>query len=194
MRVVCLTGGIGSGKSTVAQVFRRLGVPVFDSDSEAKLVYEQPEVRAAVIALAGEEVFEGNALRRDVLAAKVFSDEEALLRLNAIIHPAVRERWQYWLQAQSSPYVIREAAIMLETGSAADCDTIILVSAPEELRIRRVMQRDGVSEAQVRARLSKQWTDAQRREQVHVEWVNDGASLLLPEIVRFHESLIATTH
>jgi dephospho-CoA kinase len=193
MRVVCLTGGIGSGKSTVAQVFRSFGVPVFDSDSEAKLVYHQPDVRAAVIALAGEEVFEGNALRRDVLAAKVFSDEDALRRLNAIIHPAVRKRWQHWLEAQTAPYVIREAAIMLETGTAADCDTIILISAPEEIRIRRVMQRDCVDEAHVRARLSRQWTDAQRRERVHVEWVNDGASLLLPEIVKFHESLIATT-
>jgi dephospho-CoA kinase len=192
MRVVCLTGGIGSGKSTVAQVFRSLGVPVFDSDSEAKQVYLQPEVREAVIAFAGEDVFDGNALRRDVLAARVFNDEEALRRLNAIIHPAVRNRWQQWRDEQATPYVVREAAIMLETDTAADCDTIILVSAPEDMRIRRVMQRDGVDEAHVRARLSKQWTDEQRREKVQVEWINDGASLLLPEIVKFHESLIAT--
>jgi len=188
MKIVGLTGGIGSGKSTVARVFQILNTPVFDSDSVAKRAYFDDLIRHEVIALAGEEVYIGQDLQREVLATKVFNNADLLARLNALIHPWVADQWTKWLKAQTHPYVIREAAILLESGSHSDCDEIVLVSAPESLRIQRVMRRDGITDSHIQQRMSNQWTDDQRRPFVSHELVNDERRLIVPEVIQLHET------
>jgi len=184
---ICVTGGIGSGKSTICRVFEVWGVPVFRADEEARLAYNDPTIRKAVVELVGQDVFDGVHLDRKLLASRVFSNPDKLNQLNALIHPWVGERWKSWKLAQHTPYVIREAAILFEAGRADDCDKIVLVSAPEKLRIERVVKRDGVHEEEVRKRMTNQWDDARRRPFVHREWVNDNSNLLLPTLYEAHQ-------
>ena len=160
MKVVGLTGGIGSGKSTVARFFNELGVPVYIADQEARqLTDTDPEIRTAIIELLGKEAYQEDVLNRAFVASKVFANTHLLEALNAIIHPRVAKHFQDWLKRQHSPYVIKEAAILFESGSYKDCDHVILVQAPLEERIRRVMKRDGVAEEEVRARIANQWPE-----------------------------------
>lgn len=190
MRIVGLTGGIGSGKSTLARVFRVLGIPVFDSDQEARELYALPEVRREVGAIAGDDVFDQGHLLRGELARRVFTDPELLTRLNAIIHPRVQLRWTAWLTNQEAPYVVRETAILFESLTYLDCARIITISAPESLRIHRVMHRDGMSEEEVRRRMARQWTDPEREALATEVWINDDRHLLLPGLLQFHDQLI----
>lgn len=163
MIVVGLTGGIGSGKSTVGEMFSALGVPVYNSDREAKrLMGESEDIRAAVVALIGKEAYDGNRPQRSIIAAKAFADAELLSGLNAIIHPAVRHDFDVWRSKQSAPYLIQEAAILFENGSYSNFDKIILVCAPEEERIKRIMLRDGSSRRAVEARIAHQWKDSRK--------------------------------
>jgi len=161
-RIIGLTGGIGSGKSTVAKMFIDAGIPVYFADEASREIASRPEVSARIRQAFGDTFFKDGKLDRRQLAAYVFSDPDALGKLNGIIHPAVREDFSRWMLQQDKPWVIREAAILFESGSAADCDVIVTVTAPEEIRISRVMQRDGISREEVAARMARQWTDAQR--------------------------------
>lgn len=186
-----LTGGIGSGKSTVARVFAVLGVPVFDADGAGKRLLNDPgPERAAVIDAFGAELYVGGTLDRAALAAIVFSNEKALARLNAIVHPGVRRVFRAWAAEQAAPYVIMEAAILAETGGHHAFDRVVLVEAPEALRLQRVMQRDGVGEAAVRARMARQATDAQRAAIAHFTIHNDGRDLVIPQVLRIHQQLL----
>ena len=165
MKIVGLTGGIGSGKTTVARMFATLGIPVYNSDIEAKKLTQTSEkIRKELILLLGEEIFADGVLNRKLMANKIFNDNILLKKTNAIIHPKVAEHFRQWAAAQKTPYVIKEAAILFESGSAALCDVVIMVTAPEKERIRRVMERDGVSEEDVRARMDNQWSDAKKIE------------------------------
>lgn len=187
-KIIGLTGGIGSGKSTVAKVFATLGVPVFDADSVAKSIYdEDPELIQQMQTIWGEAIFSNHSLDKTKLAQLVFSDENELARLNALVHPRVKQKFHLWLQQQDARYVIREAAILIESGSHEDCDEIILVSAPEELRTLRVIKRSGLSEPEVKSRIKRQWTDEQRRPYCQHEIVNDEKELITPKIVALHE-------
>ena len=186
MKVIGLTGGIGSGKSTVARVFESLGYPVFDADKEALALYENdPTLLPEVVELFGEGILlpEG-LLNRMALATIVFSDESALKKLNALVHPRVAVRFEEWKNCQHASVVIREAAILFESGSDADCDAVIVVTAPEELRIQRVMQRNGISEAEVRARMARQWPESTLVERADEVIVNDDKTLVLPQVMR----------
>lgn len=188
MKVLGVTGGIGSGKSTVCRVFQTLGIPVYDADSRARRLYTSDAVlRGSVIEAFGEETYTGSQLNRKVLANMVFPDPAALARLNALVHPRVAADFAEWKTAASGPYVIREAAILFESGSHADCDRIVLVSAPEDVRISRVMERDGATEAEVRQRMERQWSDARKRVSCNFELVNDNRSLLTPSIEGIHQ-------
>lgn len=190
MFTVGLTGGIGSGKSTVAGIFGVLGIPVFVSDSEGRRLMEQETgVQADVIA-AFPSVRTPEGIDRKALASIVFGDPTALERLNSIIHPAVRESFRQWRERQQAPYVVNEAAILVETGGHKAMDHLVVVTAPEADRIARVMARDGVTEQQVRARLNNQITDAERNAAAHSTLVNDGRSLLIPQVVALHERLL----
>lgn len=164
MKTIGLTGGIGSGKSTVARVFETLGAPVFYADSVAKQAYELPHIEAQVRAQFGEETYGPEGVNKAFLAQTVFANAELLRRLEQIIHPYVAEKWKQFTQEhRAKPYVVKEAAILFETNGHETCDAVILVTAPEEDRILRVMKRDGTSYEAVKERMGKQWTDDQRR-------------------------------
>ncbi|MBM0657493.1 dephospho-CoA kinase [Capnocytophaga genosp. AHN8471] len=163
MMVVGLTGGIGSGKSTIAKAFAALGIAVFNSDEQAKaLIANNAQVKKHIIAAFGEEAYQNGEYNRAYIAQIVFNNSEKLAILNGIVHPALAKYFNQWAKKQTSPYVLKEAAILFESGSYKDCDYIITVTAPEEVRIARVMARDHCTEAQVHARMAQQWSDAQR--------------------------------
>ena len=163
MMVIGLTGGIGSGKSTIAKEFATLGIAVFNSDEQAKvLIANDAQVKKRIIAAFGEEAYQNGEYNRAYIAQIVFNNSEKLAILNGIVHPALAKYFKQWAKKQTSPYVLKEAAILFESGSYKDCDYIITVTAPEEVCIARVMARDHCTETQVRARMTQQWSDAQR--------------------------------
>lgn len=160
MKIVGLTGGIGSGKSTVAKMFRELGVPVYDSDEEAKkLMVSSTEVKEAIIELLGNEAYKDDVLDRAFIAGKVFKDPELLQQLNAIVHPAVRAHFLKWVQKKAVPYVIQETALIFENGVQDKYDYTLLITSPKEIRLQRVMDRDEVGEQQVLERMKNQIAD-----------------------------------
>ena len=163
MKVVGLTGGIGSGKSTIARLFAALGIAVYDSDTEAKkLINASAEIKKRIVEVFGAEAYAEGVYNPAYMADIVFRNPDKLAVLNSIVHPVLADHFNQWVALQTSPYVIKEAAILFESGSYKNCDFIITVTAPEALRISRCMSRDGSTEAQVRARMAQQWTDAQR--------------------------------
>ncbi|MEW5675763.1 dephospho-CoA kinase [Flavobacterium enshiense] len=162
-KIVGLTGGIGSGKSTIANYFSEMGVPVYIADEAAKEIMDLPEVVKKVQAVFEENVIENKCLNRKKIAELVFSSPEKLKALNKIVHPEVKKHFLEWVRQHSKyPFVIKEAAILFESGTYIDCDKIILVTAPEEIRIQRVMNRDKVTEKQVLDRLKNQWNDEKK--------------------------------
>lgn len=161
--VVGLTGGIGTGKTTVAKMFVELGVPVYNSDRQAKKLMQSSEkVRRAVQDLLGKDAYLGKKLNRKYISNKVFKDNDLLQKLNAIVHPAVREHFLEWTKKKNSPYVIQEAAIIFENASQERYDKIILITAPLKLRIKRIMKRDHLAKTDILERIDKQWTDAEK--------------------------------
>jgi dephospho-CoA kinase len=163
MKIVGLTGGIGSGKSSVLSVFSSLGVPCYHSDIRAKeLMQEDQELISQIKTLFGDDIYQGKKVNRTKLADLVFPDKAKLDRLNAIVHPRVKSDFQFFLSQQKASYVIKEAAILFETGGAADCDATILVTAPQKLRIERVMKRDKPPKEHVKLRMSHQWSDEKK--------------------------------
>ena len=163
MKIVGLTGGIGSGKSSVLSVFSSLGVPCYHSDIRAKeLMQEDQELISQIKTLFGDDIYKGKKVNRTKLADLVFPDKAKLDRLNAIVHPRVKSDFQFFLSQQKASFVIKEAAILFETGGAADCDATILVTAPQKLRIERVMKRDKTPREHVKLRMSHQWSDEKK--------------------------------
>ncbi len=189
-RIIGLTGGIGSGKSLIARMCALMGLPAYDADSAAKSLYiTNQSLKDSVIELFGEEAYAGGQLQRSYLAEKVFSDGALLHELNRLVHPLVAEHFHQWLQAQSSFFVIREAAILFESGSYKDCFAVITVAAPEEVRIDRVKTRDGSAVETIKARMDKQWTDEQRRAKADYEIINDDRQLVLPQLEGILQSI-----
>jgi len=161
--IIGLTGGIGSGKTTLVNYMESLGIPVFIADEEAKKAIQSPHVLEEVKTSFGNSIFENGQLNRQQLASIVFSNPDKLKELNSIIHPEVKRLFAIWLnQHKTVPFVVYEAAILFESGSCQNCDYIITVTAPLEDRITRVMQRDNCSRAQVLQRINAQWTDEER--------------------------------
>ncbi len=174
MKTIGLTGGIGSGKSTVARYFSSHGIPVYYADEAGRKVLSEPDTIANIKEIFGRGILREGSIDRAALARIVFSDPEALRRLNGIIHPAVRDDFEKWKRLQiDQPVVIREAAILFESGTDRDCDKIILVTAPLEKRILRVMARDGVSRDEVLARMKNQWPDEKKEPLSDFIIVND---------------------
>jgi dephospho-CoA kinase len=192
MKVIGLTGGIGSGKSTVARVIETLGVPVFDADRAALALYDEDEsLLSEVKECFGASVIQpGGQLNRQALASIVFNNAEALQQLNAMVHPRVAKKFDAWKKMHRTSVVIREAAILFESGSAADCDAVIVITAPEELRIPRVQKRNGWTEAEVRARMKRQWSEEQLIERADAVIVNDDRHLVLPQLTRVIQDFI----
>ncbi|WP_456867347.1 dephospho-CoA kinase [Galbibacter sp. BG1] len=161
--IVGLTGGIGSGKSTVAKFFKELGVPVYIADLEAKKLMEtNDDIRRDIISIFGADAYENNLPNRKYLAEIVFENLEKLEQLNAIIHPAVGKHFEEWYQQQKVPYVIKEVAILFENGGDKQCDLVITVTAPKEIRIERVLKRDQTTRKAIEARMQNQWSDKEK--------------------------------
>ncbi|QYJ68047.1 dephospho-CoA kinase [Flavobacterium litorale] len=164
-KIIGLTGGIGSGKTTIANYFASLGVPVYIADEEAKKILYIPSVVAAITTAFGTDVLTDGIPDRKKLAALVFNNPEKLQQLNTIIHPKVAEHFNSWLTSKNNHlFVIKEAAILFESGSYKNCDKIILVTAPKALRIQRVISRDGSTEEEVVKRMNNQWDDEKKRQ------------------------------
>jgi dephospho-CoA kinase len=174
-RIIGLTGGIGSGKTTVANYFKSKGIPVYISDIEAKKVMEFPEIISQIAAIFGSQIVgENTSLDREKLAAIVFNNPDKLKQLNAIVHPAVKKHFDQWVVHNNKfPYLIKEAAILFESGSYKDCDTIICVTAPIETRIARVIERDNTSREKVLQRIKNQLSDEERIAKSHYIITNE---------------------
>ncbi len=187
-----VTGGIGSGKSVVCKIFAALGIPVYDADTEAKLLMESdPLLMVEVKKLLGEEAYSSeNVINRKFIAEQVFNNPEKLNALNNLIHPAVRNHYLAWAGSRGeSQLVVKEAAIMFESGSWKDMDYILTVTAPEQLRISRVMQRDQKTEEHIRAILQKQLPEADLVERSDYVVINDEEHLVVPQVLAMLESL-----
>jgi len=187
MKKIGITGGIGSGKTTVCEIFKLLGVPVFHADDEAKnLQNNDLHIRELLIKLFGKHIyFPGGLLDRKKLAGLIFNDSDALAKVNSIIHPAVRKSFLKWTDNhQDADYILYEAAILLESGYASDFDRTILVLADERVRIERVIKRDHVSEELVKQRISNQMPEAQKIKMVDFIIENSNEKLLFPQIIQ----------
>jgi dephospho-CoA kinase len=164
-KIIGLTGGMGSGKTTIANHLNSLGIPVYNSDYQAKKILNLPETVESLKSVFGDVIFTNELLDKEKLSKIVFKNPEQLKLLNQIIHPAVKVDFENWLKAnKNSPLVIKEAAILFESGSYKNCDVIISVSAPQEIRIQRVIARDQLTYDEVMFRINNQWTDEMRNE------------------------------
>lgn len=192
MLKIGLTGGIGSGKSVAAGIFKVFHIPVFDADTEAKLIMEKDEQLAQSIQkLFGEETYTEKKLNRKHLANIAFNDPRKLEQLNALVHPAAILAANSWMDLQRASYVIKEAALLFEAGSAQSLDFVIGVYAPKSLRIKRVMERDSATHEQVLARVSRQMDEEEKMKLCDFVVVNDEQQLLTPQVVQLHEKFLS---
>ena len=193
MKCIGLTGGIGSGKTTVARIFSMLNVPVYNSDEAGrKITNKDPLVKSSIKNQFGADLFDNNDnINREKLSAIVFSDSTALAKLNAIIHPAVAQDFKTWCANQSSPFVIKESAILFEHGLDKLLDGVIVVEAPDELRIKRVMNRNGITEDLVRQRIQQQLPQDELISRA--DWVihNNEEQLLIPQVLDIYSRITA---
>lgn len=190
---VGLTGGIAAGKSLVAEIFKVLSVPVFNADLEARAILEKdPEVRKAIIQLFGEKAYSGNMPNRAYIAEQVFNDDAVRSDLNGIVHPAVGTAYAQWVDAQEADYVVKEAAITFETGIYKEMDRMVLVTAPEEVRMNRALKRDDSDREKIENRMRAQWADEKKIPLSDFVITNDGETALIPQVLRIHRELTAT--
>lgn len=191
--LVGITGGIGSGKSTVCKLFSLLGVPVYTADDRAKwLMNHDSPLKEKILEVFGSESYLSNGeLNRAYLAASVFSNPEKVAALNALVHPAVRKDFMDWVSQQSAPYLIKEAALLFETGAAKELDCVINVSSPLRVRMARVLLRDPHrTEEQVNQIIDQQLPDEEKNERADFSIKNADNKLLLPQVIALHEQLL----
>lgn len=192
MLKIGITGGIGSGKTTVCKVFELLGTPVFYADEVAKqLMVGDEELMQQIRAEFGEQAYlEGNILNRQHLSAIVFKQADKLEKLNALVHPAVFKEMDRWAAEQDSPYVLKEAALLFESGSYQDNDFNILVSAPEPIKIERVMKRDGISKEKVMDRMRNQMSEEEKIAKADFLIKNDESEFLITQVLKLHQQFV----
>lgn len=190
MYKVGLTGGIGSGKSKVAEFLRDREVAIYDSDSRAKeLMMSNEALRQALIAEFGQECYTADGINRAWLAQRVFNNEAELARLNAIVHPAVMRDFAEWAEAQEGNYVVLESAILLEAGLESHVDVVVAVMAPKELRLERAMLRDGAKREQIEERMRNQMSDEERTDRAKYAIVNIDLEELEEDVEQLHRRL-----
>lgn len=191
MLKVAITGNIGSGKSTVSKIFQSLDIPVFIADNEARLLYDEADVREEIRQNFTEHVFdEKDEIDLKKLANIIFSDEKALKKINAIIHPRTLLKYQSWLESHSDyVYTLHESAILFENKLQHHFDQTINVTAPEELRVKRVMERDGVTYEAVHARIKNQLSESEKNKRANFVINNDGKTFLIPQILELDKKL-----
>lgn len=189
MLKIGITGGIGSGKTTICRVFEILGIPVFNADDVAKSIMTSDAVLVQQIkaAFGQEAYFENGDLNRKYLSNIVFNDDKELQVLNKLVHPAAIQAFKDWAKEQNSPYCLHEAAILFESGAYKTCDYSVLVSASESIRIARVMKRDGISETEVKIRMDKQMPEEGKKELSNFIILNDDSQAVIPQILKLHQ-------
>lgn len=185
-----ITGGIGSGKSIIGAILQKLGFPVYYADAEAKLLMNtDPSIRKQLIQLFGAQAYSKSGLDRPFIASRIFNDETSRLRMNAIVHPRVRAHFDEWTAAQQNPLVFQESALLFETEAYKRFDKTILVTAPEELRVKRVQSRDGFSENEIRSRINNQLKDEVKIKLADFIIRNDEQQLVIPQLMHVLEEL-----
>ncbi len=192
MLKVGITGGIGSGKTTICRVFEILSVPVFNADITAKeiMITERDLVEKIKVQFGKEAYFDNGELNRKYLSDIVFNNPNELQVLNDLVHPAAIKAFDDWASEQESPYCLHEAAILYESGAYKSCDYSILVFAPEPLRIQRVMKRDGIDEIAVRARIDMQMPEIKKKELADFVIINDEVTAVIPQVLKLHKYLL----
>lgn len=190
MKVLGLTGGIGSGKTTVAGFFRELGIPVYIADDEAKkLMNSDPEIKRQIKEIFGEAAYKNGVLDRQFLASQVFNDRDLLEKLNSIVHPAVGKHFLTWKEQQDSDYVVYEAAILFEKGGYKKCDYNLLITAPLEVKIARLQKRDKASGQEIQARMDNQWSDEKKAQYADFIIENKELSETREKVRKIHDSM-----
>ena len=191
MIIVGLTGGIGSGKSTVAKIFLELGIPVFFADDEAKNLMQNSEVlRSKISAVFGHRVYLNNILNKTYLTDLIFRDKTSLKRLNELVHPEVEKCFKNWISSQEAAYVVYENAILFETNSASQFNFIITVTANKETRINRIIKRDGVARQKVLDRINNQWEDKEQIKFSDAVIINEGDTDIMAEVEKLHRRIL----
>jgi dephospho-CoA kinase len=186
-----LTGGIGSGKTTVAKIFELLGVPVYYADEASKRLYHtNKDLMAGLKEHFGEEVYTNDQLNRSKLAAIVFNDPEKLEFLNNMVHPLTIKDAEEWMKQQTAPYIIKEAALLFEAGSTRGLDCIIGVSAPQQLRIKRVMKRENITREEVLNRIQRQMDEEIKMLLCDYVIKNDEQEMVIPQVLALHEKIL----
>jgi len=191
MIIVGLTGGIGSGKTTVAKLFVDLGISVYFADDEAKKIMQTSNsLKSKICATFGDEAYLNNTLNRSYLAKLVFTDKANLNRLNALVHPEVKQHFNKWLKLQNGHYVVYENAILFETDTASQFDFIITVTASLETRINRIINRDGVDKQMVLDRINNQWEDVKKNKLSNAIIENNGKINLKDKVKELHQRIL----
>ncbi|MDA9663570.1 dephospho-CoA kinase [bacterium] len=192
MKKIGVTGGIGSGKSYVTKVFEKLDISIFNADIEAKkLMRNSNELKNLIITHFGDDIYKNGLLNSKLLSSIVFSNKVKLQKLNSLVHPMVKEEFKIWCINQQSKYIIKEAAILFESNSHQELDAVICVSAPIEMRIRRILNRDHLSENDIKKRIDNQISQEEKEKLSNYIIVNDESNLLLPQIINLHEKLVS---
>lgn len=193
MKKIGITGGIGSGKTTVCKIFASLGIPVYYADDRAKaLIMEDTKLVREIKNLLGDEAYlDDGSYNRQYVASIVFNDAQKLKQLNQLVHPAVAKDTILWHQAQSNvPYTLKEAALIIESGGYQALDYLITVWAPKEIRIQRVLNRDGATRNEVEARMDKQMPEFEKLKKAHFVVINDGDTSLVEQVVKLHRRFV----
>lgn len=195
MLKIGITGGIGSGKSMVCEIFKKIGVPVYHADHEARnLMASNAQIIDQLTRIFGKKIYRQNKLDREKLAALIFNDEEKIQKVNSIVHPIVFEHFFSWVELfKEYTYVIKEAAILFESGADKHLDKIITISAPEALKIKRVMERDNVIESEVRNRMKNQLDEEEKIKRSDYVIINDDKQLLIPQILEVHAAIMGNS-
>ena len=192
MKKIGITGGIGSGKTYVASVFQSLGIPIFNADIQAKKIMTYSgKLRKLVKEEFGNDIYKDADLNKEKLSSIVFSNSDKLQKLNSLVHPIVNQEFNRWAKKKTSPYVIKEAAILFESNSHIGLDAVICVSASLDLRMKRLLNRDDYSEKEIKKRIENQISQEEKQKLSDYIIVNDEKELLLPKIIRIHKELLS---
>lgn len=190
--IVGITGGIGAGKSTVSMIFQSFGIPIYEADFHSKnLLDSDLKLQSSLVDLLGSVILEEMKINRAIMANLIFNDRVLLDKTNALIHPKVGAHFKNWVSEQKAPYVIKEAAILFESGSFKKCDKVIMVSAPVEMRINRVMMRSDISRKEVLSRISKQWPDERKIELADYVIHNNEQESIIKQSIEIHKKLLS---
>jgi dephospho-CoA kinase len=193
MKIVGLTGGIGSGKTTVANMFHALGVPIYIADEEAKkLMTSSKVIKRKLITLFGDDAYINGILNKSFIAKTIFNDKTVLEKMNHIIHPRIGSHFKKWMLKQNAPYVIKEAAILFENGSYMQYDFIITVTASKELKIKRLLKRDNTTKQNIETIMKNQWSDEEKIKRSNFVIINSELENTSQQVAKIHQQILET--